>query len=375
MKATKQFGELFKFLPKSKIKAGDGTLDGKYPFYTSSNILSKSCDDYTYEGESLIFGTGGSASVHFQEGKFASSTDCFVVQPSIKAVLAKYVYYFLFSNIHILERGFKGAGLKHISKGYIQKLKIPIPYQDNPSKSIAEQKRIGAILDKADVIRKKRHHAIDELNNLIPAIFYDMFGDPVANSKNWPLVSLDDYGEVITGNTPSRQHPDYYGDAIEWIKSDNINTPFHFLTEATEKLSETGKEVGRVAPKSSTLVTCIAGSPSCIGNAAMADREVAFNQQINAICPSKETDEFFLYYIVVMIKKLIQRASTASMKGLVSKSSFSAIKTIKIPLDMQFEFGKKMRKLIQSNLLLNQTASEANDLFNSLVQRAFKGEL
>jgi len=107
----------------------------------------------------------------------------------------------------------------------------------------------------------------------------------------------------------------------------------------------------------------------------MADREVAFNQQINAICPSKETDEFFLYYLVVMIKKLIQRASTASMKGMVSKSSFSAINTINIPPDMQFEFGKKMRKLIQSNLLLNQTASEANDLFHSLVQRAFKGEL
>lgn len=268
-----------------------------------------------------------------------------------------------------------GATQKAITNNGIKKLEIPIPYPDNPSKSFAEQKRIATILNQADSIRKKRQLALDQLDKLVPAIFHDMFGDPVSNSKNWPLVSLNDYGEVITGNTPSRQHPDYYGDFIEWIKSDNINTPFHFLTEATEKLSEKGKAVGRVAPKGSTLVTCIAGSPSCIGNAAMADRDVAFNQQINAICPSKETDEFFLYYLIVMIKKLIQRASTASMKGLVSKSSFSAIKTINIPPDMQFEFGKKMKKLIQSNLLLNQTALEANDLFNSLAQRAFKGVL
>ena len=116
------FSNLFDFQKKSKIKAGDGLPlnEGSYPFYTSSNILKKSINKFLFDGNSLIFGTGGSASVHYCNERFAVSTDCFVTQPKNNDELfLKYIYYFLSGNIHILENGFKGAGLKHISKGYI----------------------------------------------------------------------------------------------------------------------------------------------------------------------------------------------------------------------------------------------------------------
>lgn len=313
----------------------------------------------------------------FPFSESAINEHVFILRGNENTVVPRYVFYYLFSKRgkRSILSDFRGATVGGISKGFTERVELPIPYQDNPSKSLVEQKRIATILDQADAIRKKRHQAIDELNNLIPAIFFDMFGDPVANSKNWPLVTLDSYGKVITGNTPSRKHPEYYGSTIEWIKSDNINTPFHFLTKATEGLSEAGKAVGRIVPRGSTLVTCIAGSPSCIGNAAMADRDVAFNQQINAICPSGKTDEYFLYHFILMIKKLIQKASTASMKGMVSKSAFSAIRVISIPSEIQVEFGKKMKQLIHRETLHHQTMAEADDLFNSLVHLAFKGEL
>lgn len=90
------FKEIFDFQKKSKIKAGDGFKlnEKKYPFYTSSNILTKSLDEYLFENESLIFGTGGMASIHHCEEKFAVSTDCFVTQPkNQKSVFLKFVYY------------------------------------------------------------------------------------------------------------------------------------------------------------------------------------------------------------------------------------------------------------------------------------------
>ena len=127
---------------------------------------------------------------------------------------------------------------------------------------------------KADAIRRKRAEALRFADDFLKSAFLDMFGDPVANTKGWPLVLMSHHGSITTGNTPSREKSEYYGDFIEWIKSDNINTPSHILSKASEGLSEKGFEIGRWVPAGSTLVTCIAGSPSCIGNAALADRQV-----------------------------------------------------------------------------------------------------
>ena len=158
-----KFNELFKFQKKSKIKAGEGLKEGgKYPFYTSSDKLSKSINTYLFDSESLIFGTGGQASIHYCENPFAVSTDCLVAQPkNEKKLLAKYAYYYLFSNIHILERGFKGAGLKHISKSYIDEILIPVPDK------IETQRQIAYVLDKADVVRQQRRASIELLDKLL----------------------------------------------------------------------------------------------------------------------------------------------------------------------------------------------------------------
>ena len=64
---TESVKVLFDFLKKSKIKAGDGLEEGEYPFYTSSETLSKYLDSYLYEPTCLVFGTGGKASVHWPQ--------------------------------------------------------------------------------------------------------------------------------------------------------------------------------------------------------------------------------------------------------------------------------------------------------------------
>ena len=100
---------------KSKIKAGDGKTKGKYKFFTSSPIQTKYIDEAIYYEPSLIFGTGGNASVHFCDEPFSTSTDCLVMYGKSRIELET-IHNYLNSNIGILENGFKGAGLKHISK-------------------------------------------------------------------------------------------------------------------------------------------------------------------------------------------------------------------------------------------------------------------
>ena len=89
------FGDLFEFQKKSTIKAGDGLPlnQGAYPLYTSSNSLKKSYNEFLFDDRSLIFGTGGSASVHYCKERFAVSTDCFVVKAINEEELClKYIY-------------------------------------------------------------------------------------------------------------------------------------------------------------------------------------------------------------------------------------------------------------------------------------------
>jgi len=261
-----------------------------------------------------------------------------------------------------------GANLPRLSPKRLLEFPIPLP-------PLAEQRRIAAILDKADAVRRRRREAIGLLDEFLRSAFLEMFGDPVRNEKGWERRQLDDISVVTTGNTPPRSMPELYGSDIEWIKSDNINTPSAYLTKAKEGLSDGGIRRARTVGKGAILVTCIAGSRDCIGNVALADRPVAFNQQINAIEPREEIDAHFLYVQLRIDKRLIQRASTDSMKGLVSKGKLEAVQVIVPPLQKQRHFGDLFLHWHGTWLRHSSAASAADTLFNSLAQRAFRGEV
>ncbi|ENM5790768.1 restriction endonuclease subunit S [Vibrio mimicus] len=293
-----------------------------------------------------------------------------VLSPKSENIFTDYFYHYLGSQEVKNKLAAKAAGavVKNLNKDIVKGLEIPLP-------PLAEQKRIAAILDKADAIRRKRQQAIDLADDFLRAVFLDMFGDPVMNPKGWELKPLKDIAKVTTGNTPSRKEEKFYGDYIEWIKSDNINTPSHFLTLANEYLSKEGAKVGRTAPIGSTLVTCIAGSFDCIGNAAYADRDVAFNQQINALTPKKGVSSWFLYALILFSKKHIQAASTNSMKGMVSKGKMEQILMINPPESKQIEFEKKFLNYLKMNEDLINSFNACSILFSSLSQRVFSDGL
>jgi type I restriction enzyme S subunit len=246
-------------------------------------------------------------------------------------------------------------------------LQIPVPPLD-------EQKRIAAILDKADSLRRKNQQAIQLADKFLRAVFLDMFGDPVTNPKGWEVKPICSIADVKTGNTPPRAQPEFYGGYIEWIKSDNINTPRHTLTSASEYLSKEGYFVGRKVPQGSTLITCIAGSFDCIGNVAFADREICFNQQINALVPLT-VKPWFLYAMILFSKKKIQAVSTNAMKGMVSKGVLEKVEVIYPPIDLQIEFEKLFENQRKIMLQTETSKQSADNAFFSLSQKAFAGEL
>ena len=219
-----KFSDLFEFQGKSGIKAGAGLASGKYPFYTSSRDLSKYSDDFLFQGDSLIFGTGGEASVHFNNGKFAVSTDCLVAQPKTHLkVESRYYYYFLKGNIHILEKGFRGAGLKHISKGYISQIELP-------TEDYQRQKHVVKILDSVESLLLKRKQSLQLLDDFLRATFLDMFGDPVLNSKKWRKTLLQNAFSIEKEGTKcgpfgsALKKKEYVLNGVPVLNMDNITS-------------------------------------------------------------------------------------------------------------------------------------------------------
>lgn len=198
-----KLGELLVSQPKSKIKASQGLLFGEFNFFTSSNIQNKYLDEYMYDEEALIFGTGGNASVHFCDSPFATSTDCIVCYKKSSTTLLKYIYLVLKGNIYLLQNGFKGAGLQHVSKDYIFNIEIPLP-------PIEIQKQIADELDKITGLIEKRKQQIEKIDLLVKAKFVEMFGDPVANPMGWEEEKLDSIAVIKIGPFGSLLHKEDY---------------------------------------------------------------------------------------------------------------------------------------------------------------------
>lgn len=280
--------------------------------------------------------------------------------------MPRYVFYFMW-NLHysgktdLLQN--KTTGIRNLQvKAYLNE-EIPLPPLD-------EQRKIAAVLDKVSDLIAKHRQQLDKLDLLVESKFVEIFGNPVSNPKGWEKFPLGKRCEIVTGNTPSRAEPKNYGNYIEWIKSDNINTPHRFLTTAQEGLSEEGFQKCRYVDKGALLMTCIAGSINCIGNVAIADRRVAFNQQINAVVPNND-QVVYLYWMMLLSKPYIHSTINMALKGILSKGQLSEMEFPFPPLELQREFVAFAEQTEKSKSTIQQSLEKLETMKKALMQGYF----
>ena len=370
-----KFENLFQFQKKSKIKAGDGLklIEGKYPFYTSSDTLTKSINEYLFDNESLIFGTGGQASIHYCNEKFAVSTDCFVTQPkNSEEVFLKYIFYYLSGNIYILENGFKGAGLKHISKDYLQNIEIPLP-------PLQQQQKIANILDAADALRQNDKALIAKYDELTQALFLDMFGDVRKNEKGWKQIALEkicDVGSsrrVFVDELVEEGVPFYRGTEIGQMSiNENINPSLFITSVHYENLK---KETG--IPKIGDLLMpsiCPDGRIFEVTN----DNPFYFKDgRVLWIKVNKSNINS------VYLKKHLKAIFAVDYSKIASGTTFAELKIFALkklilhypPIDLQNQFAERVAVIEEQKVIAQKSLEKSESLFNSLLHKAFKGEL
>ena len=266
------------------------------------------------------------------------STGFCAVRANESLMDAALLYHLLASDQFLTQKdqNSSGATQKAITNAGLRKIVIQVP-------DLPEQRKLAANLDCIEQMMANRRE------QLVKSRFIELFGDPVSNPKDWDVVPLGKRCGIITGNTPSRSEPENYGEYIEWIKSDNINTPFTFITKAQECLSEAGFDKCRFVEAGSILMTCIAGSINCIGNVAVTDRRVAFNQQINAIVPEQD-EVLYLYWLMQLSKPMIHRTINMALKGILSKSQLSEIAFPFPPITLQEQFATFVEQTDKSKL-------------------------
>lgn len=299
-------------------------------------------DDGLFEDvPAIVFGDHTRIIKYVNEPFFLGADGVKLLKSKIKDANYKYLYYAL-RNARIPDTGYNRhfKWLKEIS----------LEYKDAES-----QKNIVKILDTVTNIIELCKAELSELDNLIKARFVEMFGDIKANPYGFEKMALKDTCTVITGNTPSRSVPEYYGDSIEWIKTDNIVSGRLSPSQALEYLSDEGIKVGRTVEKGAILMACIAGSVESIGRVCVTDRKVAFNQQINAIVP-EDYDTLFLYTMLQLSKEYLVEEINMALKGILSKSKLEGKEFIVPSIEQQEQFVPFVAQVNKSKVVFHHVA-------------------
>lgn len=194
----------------------------------------------------------------------------------------------------------------------------------------------------------------------------------VIAQRAWQTSRLGDAFQTVTGNTPPKKHKHLYGSAIPLVKPPELLNAE--TTDAHDGLSEEGKRVARVAPAGSVLVSCIGN----LGKIALAGRDLAFNQQINAIMPDSKTalPKFVFYFCLApQFVEQLEGLSSGTTVSIVNKSRFNSIsiplppleeqKRIVAVLDQAFAALDRARALVEANL------ADAGELFENSLDAIF----
>ncbi len=248
---------------------------------------------------------------------------------------------------------------------------IPIP-------PLAEQKRIVAILDQAfeaiDIAKANTEKNLRNAHEVFDTELNDLFR---RRKDDWITKQLGEIGTTRTGSTPKTSEPRNFGTAVPFIKPGDFRADGS-LDYDNEGLSELGAEQARKVPAQSVLMVCIGAT---IGKCGYCDREIATNQQINSLTPTKDADCQFIYFQMCSSefqKKVLLNAGQTTLP-IISKSKWNALPVVLPPIKVQREIARRSGDLhahcASLATVYDRKLSASGSLGRALLDRAFTGNL
>ena len=289
--------------------------------------------------------------------------------PNPEKLDAKFLYYWLRKNRDYFNSIGNGATFKEVSKAVVSQVEIPLP-------PIAQQKRIAAILDKAEELRGLRRKALGELDAIVQSIFLEMFGDPVTNSKEWIKIAFGQVcetrlGKMVDQKKQTGQHSRMYlrNANVQWFRFD-LTDVFEIDFDANDR--------EKLRLQHGDLLICEGGEP---GRAAVWRDEIVecyYQKALHRARPKKElaNPEYLAWLLWFLAHRgglgdHITAATIAHLTGEKLKAM-----TIPVPpLPLQQEFARRVEAIEQLKTIHRESLAHLDALFASLQHRAFRGEL
>ena len=304
------------------------------------------------------------------DGATASTGFC-VLRPDEEKLDRAYLFHWVKTSEFILDmvRKATGASYPAVSDRIVLESKIPLP-------PIAEQKRIAAILDKAEELRGLRRKALGELDAIVQSVFLEMFGDPITNPKSLLTTTLLQVSRRITDGT--HQPPKWASHGIPFLFVSNIvDGQINFETQKfiseethTSLMKRCPVEIGDV------LYTTV-GS---YGNAALVstNRKFSFQRHIAHIKPKiSKINPLFLASMLQSpgVRQQVDKTARGAAQKTVNLADLKEL-TIFLPqLALQQEFARRVEAIEQLKATHRESLAHLDALFASLQHRAFRGEL
>ena len=303
-------------------------------------------------------------------GKVAINSVDMAINQDLKALqikdgsklLVRYLLRFLESKAQFLEEQGKGATVKGITLDVLKGLEIPLP-------PLPEQKRIAAILDKADAIRQKRRQAIQLADDFLRGVFLDMFGDPATNPKGWPVYKMSEVIDFKGGSQPPKETFEYEEKEgyvrlvqIRDFRTDKFKTyiPLHL---ARRRFEVDDVMIGRYGPPVFQILRGLSGS---------------YNVALMKAVPKGGVTKDFVYRLLQLPTYQDAVISNSERTAGQSGVNLDLLNSLDVPLppvDVQISMSQKNRKTEGFIRKLRLQLEDAEQLFSSLSQSAFSGNL
>ena len=302
------------------------------------------------------------------DGATASTGYC-VLRPKNGSLDSRYLFHWVrtptFVDSMILQA--TGASYPAVNDKIVKSSKIPLP-------PLAEQRRIAAILDKADALRAKRRAALAKLDTLLQSTFLTMFGNPVTNPMGWEVKQFNDVGTLERGKSKHRPRnaPELLGGPYPLIQTGDVaNADGGYLTTYSQTYSELGLKQSRMWSSGVLCITIAAN----IANTAILTFDACFPDSIVGFIPNHLVRTEYVQYWLGFLRKIIEENAPQVAQKNINLKILRELEIPIPPITLQDDFVQVVKNQIKLRNFHKKHMNQANNLFHALQQRAFKGEL
>lgn len=302
-----------------------------------------------------------------------ATTELVPMLPDAERLDRNYLAHYLRSNRFVswISEQVAGAKMPRVSMNIFWEHEIPLP-------PLAEQQRIAAILDKTDAIRQKRKQAIKLADDFLRSIFLDMFGDPVTNPKGFPLGTIRDL--VETANYGSSGKASETEGEYPMLRMGNITYQGGWDFSAMKYIDLAEKELPKYLVHKGDLLFNRTNSRELVGKTAIyaEEKPMAFAGYLVRVRANELGNNYYLsgYLNSAHGKKVL----TGMCKSIVGMANINAqeLQNIKILLpsvELQSQYEKLVKAVNERVIKHSISQQSLEELFNSLSQKAFSGQL